>query len=265
MQAFEVNFAKDATQTEATLTLDYSELVRYQTVGEETLNTKLYAPQRRNAQADEPSMLRIRIADELTYTELYLLQDAQFSEGYDRGWDGYFMGSDGRSPGLYTIAAGSRMAISAQPTLEGATLGFVPAESNEYTVRFYLTGRPLGDVYYLNDMLLRKSTVIDDVHTYTFTTGADNIRNRFVISATPFEDQGPTTGLLEVLTIDGLLTINNPAGEQLQINIYDPAGKLCVRSQTSESLLPIQLPEQQGAYLISVQGAATRILRKVVK
>lgn len=267
MQAFEVNFAKDATQTEATLTLDYSELVRYQTVGEETLNTKLYAPQRRNAQADdaEPSMLRIRIADELTYTELYLLQDAQFSDGYDRGWDGYFMGSDGRSPGLYTIAAGSRMAISAQPTLEGATLGFVPAESNEYTVRFYLTGRPLGDVYYLNDMLLRKSTVIDDVHTYTFTTGADNIRNRFVISATPFEDQGPTTGLLEVLTIDGLLTINNPAGEQLQINIYDPAGKLCVRSQTSESLLPIQLPEQQGAYLISVQGAATRILRKVVK
>lgn len=267
MQAFEVNFAKDATQTEATLTLDYSELVRYQTVGEETLNTKLYAPQRRNAQADdaEPSMLRIRINDELTYTELYLLRDTQFSDGFDRGWDGYFMGSDGRSPGLYTIAAGSRMAISAQPSLEGATLGFVPAKGNEYTVRFFLTGRPLGDVYYLNDMLLRKSTVIDDVHTYTFTTGADNIRNRFVISATPFEDQGPTTGLLEVLTIDGLLTINNPAGEQLQINIYDPAGKLCVRSQTSESLLPIQLPEQQGAYLISVQGAATRILRKVVK
>lgn len=277
MQAFEVNFGVDSTQATATLTLDYNTIVRAGGVDYTTLNQKLYKPRREAELLNpdpttpapyDPSMLRIRVADTAYHADLHLLQAVRFAAGFDNGWDGYYMGSEGLSPGLFTLTPDGEMQVSAQPELEGTVVGFTPGKSNTYTFSFILSAGNDGDepgVLYLNDMQLRRSTVIDEVHTYTFQTAEGDMTNRFVISATPFEEGQTPTGLAELTTIDGTLTLSNPAREPLTITVYDPAGKLCSQYTTADSMVDIAVPDQQGAYMISVRGEQSHLVRKIIR
>lgn len=277
MQAFEVNFATDATS--ATLTLDYNTIVRASGVDYSTLNQKLYAPGRNSTaeilQPDpsapapyEPTMLRIRVADTAACYNLHLLQGERFSEGFDNGWDGFYTGTDGRAPGLCALTTAGEMQVSAQPEIDNTTLVFTPGRSNTYTFSFSLTeteDEPLAAPLYLNDMQLRKSCLIDDSHTYTFQSSENDMENRFVISHIAFEEQDTPTGIANLATVDQQLMLSNPAREALTIRIYDPAGRLCSEMSTREAMLQITLPEPQGVYMIHITGEHTEILRKIVQ
>lgn len=277
MQAFEVNFATDATS--ATLTLDYNTIVRASGVDYSTLNQKLYAPGRNSTaeilQPDpsapapyEPTMLRIRVADTAACYNLHLLQGERFSEGFDNGWDGFYTGTDGRAPGLCALTTAGEMQVSAQPEIDNTTLVFTPGRSNTYTFSFCLTeteDEPLAAPLYLNDMQLRKSCLIDDSHTYTFQSSENDMENRFVISHIAFEEQDTPTGIANLATVDQQLMLSNPAREVLTIRVYDPAGRLCSEMSTREAMLQITLPEPQGVYMIHITGEHTEILRKIVQ
>ena len=277
MQAFEVNFATDATS--ATLTLDYNTIVRASGVDYSTLNQKLYAPGRNSTaeilQPDpsapapyEPTMLRIRVADTAACYNLHLLQGERFSEGFDNGWDGFYTGTDGRAPGLCALTTAGEMQVSAQPEIDNTTLVFTPGRSNTYTFSFCLTeteDEPLAAPLYLNDMQLRKSCLIDDSHTYTFQSSENDMENRFVISHIAFEEQDTPTGIANLATVDQQLMLSNPAREALTIRVYDPAGRLCSEMSTREAMLQITLPEPQGVYMIHITGEHTEILRKIVQ
>ena len=277
MQAFEVNFATDATS--ATLTLDYNTIVRASGVDYSTLNQKLYAPGRNSTaeilQPDpsapapyEPTMLRIRVADTAACYNLHLLQGERFSEGFDNGWDGFYTGTDGRAPGLCALTTAGEMQVSAQPEIDNTTLVFTPGRSNTYTFSFCLTeteDEPLAQPLYLNDMQLRKSCLIDDSHTYTFQSSENDMENRFVISHIAFEEQETPTGIANLATVDQQLMLSNPAREALTIRVYDPAGRLCSEMSTREAMLQITLPEPQGVYMIHITGEHTEILRKIVQ
>ena len=279
MQAFEVNFATDATTTSATLTLDYNTIVRASGVDYSTLNQKLYAPGRNSTaeilQPDpsapapyEPTMLRIRVADTAACYNLHLLQGERFSEGFDNGWDGFYTGTDGRAPGLCALTTAGEMQVSAQPEIDNTTLVFTPGRSNTYTFSFCLTeteDEPLAQPLYLNDMQLRKSCLIDDSHTYTFQSSENDMENRFVISHIAFEEQDTPTGIANLATVDQQLMLSNPAREALTIRVYDPAGRLCSEMSTREAMLQITLPEPQGVYMIHITGEHTEILRKIVQ
>ena len=279
MQAFEVNFASDATATSATLTLDYNTIVRASGVDYSTLNQKLYAPGRNSTaeilQPDpsapapyEPTMLRIRVADTAACYNLHLLQGERFSEGFDNGWDGFYTGTDGRAPGLCALTTAGEMQVSAQPEIDNTTLVFTPGRSNTYTFSFCLTeteDEPLAAPLYLNDMQLRKSCLIDDSHTYTFQSSENDMENRFVISHIAFEEQDTPTGIANLATVDQQLMLSNPAREALTIRIYDPAGKLCSEQQTDAPLLQLSLPTTQGVYMLYITGEQTQILRKAIQ
>ena len=279
MQAFEVNFASDATATSATLTLDYNTIVRASGVDYSTLNQKLYAPGRNSTaeilQPDpsapapyEPTMLRIRVADTAACYNLHLLQGERFSEGFDNGWDGFYTGTDGRAPGLCALTTAGEMQVSAQPEIDNTTLVFTPGRSNTYTFSFCLTeteDEPLAAPLYLNDMQLRKSCLIDDSHTYTFQSSENDMENRFVISHIAFEEQDTPTGIANLATVDQQLMLSNPAREALTIRIYDPAGKLCSEQQTNAPLLQLSLPTTQGVYMLYITGEQTQILRKAIQ
>ena len=279
MQAFEVNFATNATTTSATLTLDYNTIVRASGVDYSTLNQKLYAPGRNSTaeilQPDpsapapyEPTMLRIRVADTATCYNLHLLQGERFSEGFDNGWDGFFTGTDGSVPGLCALTTAGEMQVSAQPEIDNTALLFTPGKSDTYTFSFSLTeteDEPLAAPLYLNDMQLRKSCLIDDSHTYTFQSSENDMENRFVISRIAFEEQETPTGIANLATVDQQLMLNNPAREALTIRVYDPAGRLCSEMSTREAMLQITLPEPQGVYMIHITGEHTEILRKIVQ
>lgn len=252
MQAFDV-----LTTTETSLYLDYNRLVRSNSTD---INKPLYAPKRTAGKQGQVAMMHITVADNRTHTSLYLLEDEAFSDRFDNGWEAEFMSGDGRSASLYAISPLGNMAVLALSDIDGTTLGFEPGRENQYTFSFRYTGRML----YLNDIQQRKSTLITDWNTYTFLAGENDMPNRFYISSTPIEAQTPTN-LADISVQNGILQINNPAGENLSIGIYDAAGRLCALSHTAEAMADIILPATQGVYLIHINGENTRIVRKVTR
>lgn len=250
MQAFQVN-----TGEETDLVLNYNRLVRSSTTAD--INTPLRAPKRTD---DALSVMRVRVSDSRTYTDLYLAQHQFFTDNFDNGWDAAFVEGDGRSASLYAITPLGKMAVTAQPQTDGTVLGFTPGRETEYTFSFGYT----GEMLYLNDTKQKRSTLITDWNTYTFTANEDDDVNRFYISSTPIDVQTPT-GLTNITTIDGILRINNPAHENLSIGIYDAAGRLCALSHTAEAMADIILPATQGVYLVHINGENTQIVHKVTR
>ena len=184
MQAFEVN-----TTSETTLHLDYDRLVR---AGRENLNEPMRAPRRSAAKQIEATM-RVRVSGESTHTDVYLLKDARFSDGFDNGWDGHFLSGDNRSARLYAISEEEgALAFMAQPEIEGTQLGFAPSkEGNEYTFSFSYDG---DEEYYLNDLKLTTATLISAENSYLFTY-EEGDTNRFYISRQPLGAPAVATGV----------------------------------------------------------------------
>lgn len=258
MQAFEVDFLADATQITANLTLEYNRVVR--TSKGTDLNMPLYAP-RRKAQAvtDEPELMRICVVDSRTRTDLYLLQDGRFTDDFDNGWDGFYMEGNGPAAGLWAFTPVGDMAVSAQPAIDGTTLGFRPGRENLYTFSFQWE----GEVLYLNDMLLRQSVQIRTGNTYAFTAFDNEAENRFVISHEPCSEVN--TSLADIVLTGDLLTLNNPAGELLDVLVYDPAGRICTTRQTADNLVKLDLPAIQGVYMVCVRTTDGNKVYKVVR
>ena len=184
MQAFEVN-----TTSETTLHLDYDRLVR---AGRENLNEPMRAPRRGSAAKQIEATMRVRVSGELTHTDVYLLKDARFSDGFDNGWDGHYLFGDDRSASLYAVSeTEGAMAFLAQPEIDGTILGFAPSRyGNDYTFTFYYLGE---EEYYLNDLKEKKSTLISEEESYLFTF-EEGDTNRFYISKTPFNAPSVATG-----------------------------------------------------------------------
>ena len=181
MQAFLIQVS-----AETSMTLNYNDMVRS---NKSNYNEKLRAPQRF---ADEPAattLTRIRVADSKTHTDLYLFEGEQFSEAFDNGWEAKYMSGDGRSAKLYAETTVGQMAVAAQPEYEGTVLGFAPGQETEYTFTF--TGP--DKEYYLNDLKLKKSTLISEGESYRFTF-EEGDTNRFYISRTRIDAPAVATG-----------------------------------------------------------------------
>ena len=255
MQAFDI-----LTESETSLYLDYERVVRGG--GTTDINTPMRAPQQNQSvdRRGQVSLMRVTVADSQTHTDLYLMQDDAFTTEFDNGWDAAYMPCDGRSASLYAITPIGEMAVAAIPEIEGTNLGFAPGKETEYTFSFGYT----GDMLYLNDTRERRSTLITDWNTYRFTASDDDDTNRFYISATPIEAQVPS-GLVEVSDNHGLLTLSNPAHENLSICLYDAAGRLCATTSTTDAITDISLPTTQGVYLLRISGENTHIVRKLTR
>ena len=185
MQAFQVN-----TSSETTLTLDYGKLVRPATTD---VNAPLRAP-RRNASLQEEidGILRVRVSGETTYTDVWLLSDASFSDEFDNGWEASYQDCDDRSAQLYALSGLGKMAFLAQPEIDGTVLGFAPSrEGGEYIFSFHYLG---DETLYLNDLKQETSTLISEENIYRFTY-EEGDTHRFLISATPFGAPQIATGI----------------------------------------------------------------------
>lgn len=219
-QAFEVH----ANAAGASLTLDYDRVVR----GGTNLNEPLRAPGRKQVAAknDDINVMRIRVAGTNMTIDQYLLENEMFTTGHDNGWDGKFAEGDDRAAQFYSInEEQGNMAVNALPELEGTQLGFVPNSDNQFTISFRYNG---STYYYLNDLQMMKSTLIQNGNTYTFFTSDYDMVERFVISKTPFQVPGISTGVdsqddttkVEKLMINGRLYILKRG------HLYDAQGKM---------------------------------------
>lgn len=175
----------------ATLTIDYDKCVR----GSESANYNepLRAPRRPDARQAERDIeaLRIAVSDANGIAYIYLLEGEQFSEEYDNGWELEYK-PNSKYGKLYAISPtqGDMMAL-ARPSLEGTMVGFQPGESSEYTITFNET----DGYYYLNDLKMEQSTLIQAGESYTFSVEEGESANRFLISSVPFNKPGIVTGV----------------------------------------------------------------------
>ena len=173
---------------ETTLTLNYDQMVRSTPTSD--LNQKLRAP-RRATRVPDLALTKLRVADSKTHTDLYLLEDGQFSDAFDNGWEATYMPNEGASPQFYAMGVKGKMAVLATNELDGTEVGFEPGKEAEYTITF----SGAGNGYYLNDVKKQISTLITEGGTYSFTYEAGDDANRFYISSTPFSMPQITTGM----------------------------------------------------------------------
>ena len=187
MNAFQVN-----TSSEATLTLDYDKLVRKNAITNANINNPLRAPRRTESVSEIEALMRVRVTGEYTHTDVWLLQDEQFTDKFDNGWEAKYQDCDNRSAQMYAESELGRMAFLAKPNIDGTVLGFAPSrDGHEYTFSFYYLG---DEALYLNDMQLEASTLIDAENTYTFTYSEEDMAERFIISRQAFGAPAVTTG-----------------------------------------------------------------------
>ncbi len=268
MQAFEVNFAENATKTSATLTLNYDSIVRTTSYGSSSTQ-KLYMPQRTTADAGanpaEPLMLRLSLQSATKRADLYLLEADSFRTTFDAGWDAWYQAGDDRAIGLYAISEIGDMAVSAQPSLAGTTVAASVKPDDDYLLTFTYTGNADNyPVLYLNDMQLRQSTPIDNTTYYAFRSAEGDMQNRFVIADQPF-NADVTTSIASIVNEQGNFILNNPAAEQVTIAIYDAAGRLCDISSSNEQWLQLNIPAAQGVYMVHLYGAANQKVVKIIR
>ena len=187
MNAFLVH---DTLSTSTTLHLDYDKLVREDATTNTQINEKMRAPSRHpRKRKDVDGLMRIRVVGEKTNTDVWMLQDARFSEGFDNGWEARYNPCDDRSAQLYARSKVGVMSFIALPDLDGTVLGFAPSrDGNDYTFTFQYRGE---DEYYLNDLKLQQSVLIDADNNYAFTYEKGDT-NRFYVSRTPLAPQTPT-------------------------------------------------------------------------
>ena len=187
MQAFEVDVKEE--ESSGTLHLNYDKHVRNIGTPEEE-HAAISAPKR--YRTEEPSMMRLRVADTATYTDLYLIEGEELSDEFDNGWDGKYQPCDGRSAALYALSPIGNMAVLAQQSINNTAIVFRPGRQNEYTFTFGYNGEV---AYYLNDLLLEQSTQIREGNEYRFTCNEGDMESRFVVSTTPFGAPDITTGI----------------------------------------------------------------------
>ncbi|MBR0196425.1 MAG: InlB B-repeat-containing protein [Paludibacteraceae bacterium] len=184
MQAFSV-FASGSNQT---MTLDYDRLVRTRaaSMDKDSLTTATRAPRRA---AEEPVVMHLRVDGINGYAaNMHMLEREDLTDGFDNGWDGHHMVGDEDAPQLYAITEAGKMNVNCVPNMEGTVLGFRAGTDNQFTFSFGYEGE---EDWYLNDLKEQKSTLIDDMSSYTFMVEPEDTEARFVISKTPIR-QTPT-------------------------------------------------------------------------
>lgn len=278
MQAFYVKTTKDTT-----FTLDYARLVHGTPA--KYINTPLRAPQRNTESVEDDrddawahagetfgkpessykkvSTMRITLADNRSAASLYLMEDDMFSEAYDNGYDAPQLYFNDRkyAPTLFALSELGNMAILAVHDVDNTHLAYRGGSNETCTFSFGYNG---DRMLYLNDALLRRSTLISNYNTYSFTVADTTEYNRFYISAMPIDDK-TTTSLVEVVQYADRMQLSNPAGEMLTIDIYDAAGRIVTERRSSESMIRIDTPAQNGVYLIHAFGEQTNLLHKIVQ
>ena len=166
-----------ATSGGGSLELNYDEAVRGVPAASRT--TPLKAPKRNIIEG--MTDVYLRVSDNLRTTDLRLCEDAQkFTNEFDNGWEARFLEGDGSYGQLYA-QTDDKMTILATPDLEGQVVGFIPGVASEYTISF----EGDGNGYYLNDLDLQESTLIEEGNTYVFTPNESSNATRFVISKMP--------------------------------------------------------------------------------
>lgn len=176
MQAFSVF----ANGPDPKLKFNYERLVYNPSTNGTATIVPTRAPRRTETEQTAPTVLKLKVSGESGYAaNIVMLNRADFSEGFDDGWDGRFLPGDDAAPQLYAVTADGNMAINCSPDIEGTLLGFKAGEAdNVFTFTFEYDDEAL----YLYDTQTQLYTRVQTGNSYTFATEDGDAHNRFILT-----------------------------------------------------------------------------------
>lgn len=176
MQAFSVF----ATGPSPSLKFNYERLVYNPSTNGTAAIVPTRAPRRTEAEQTAPTVLKLKVSGESGYVaNIVLLSRADFSGGFDDGWDGRFLPGDDAAPQLYAVTEDGNMAINCSPDIEGTLLGFKAGEADDL---FTFTFEYDDEALYLYDTQTQLYTRVQTGNSYTFTTADGDAHNRFILT-----------------------------------------------------------------------------------
>ena len=179
MQGFFVQATK-----EGTLTLDYKKIC-FDDKDFQTTAETMRAPKRRtkdsNVEKIVPEVMRLDVVSANWGDRLYILTHEEFSDAFDRGWDGSKQEGDAEAPMLALVRGNGLLAVAAVETAEERELSFRAGEDTEYTFHFNYE----GETIYLYDRLADQAVEIKTGNTYSFTAENKTPAKRFIITKNP--------------------------------------------------------------------------------
>jgi hypothetical protein len=105
----------------------------------------------------------------------------EFSDAFDRGWDGSKQEGDADAPMLALERGNGLLAVAAVESADERYLAFRAGKDTEYTFRFNYD----GETIYLYDHLTGQATRILTGNTYSFKADDMTPINRFLITKNP--------------------------------------------------------------------------------
>ncbi len=207
------SFSVFTTGSSASVNLDYNKIVYAPAVAGTASPAVNSAPKRAGYTEDEADKMRLFVRSENGCGDmLYMWERADFSEGFENGWDGHKLYGESYAPQLYAITPDGYMAVNCVPSWEGTVLGFKKGtEDNVYTFTFEYEGE---NTWYLNDLREQTSTLISSESSYMFMASDEDMAARFIISQTPIhstptgvQDSRESRAESRKLLIDGILYI----------------------------------------------------------
>ncbi len=240
----------------ATIKLDPANLIS-STGSHVTLNP-YKAPQRATAMYEE---MGIRVTgNDKYYCDVRLLQNEEYTAGFDNGYDGRKLEGDAPIPYLAGVSTDGDMAVLATPQYDGTFLNFRKGSNGEqYTFTFTYDGTT---EYYLEDIHIGTQTAIRADETYTFTPSDDDSYRFRVVAAQKAPDQ--TTDVPTVWASDSKLYLTNPAGVETTVAVYSASGQLIQMSTTTDVLQPLE-SLTTGVYIIYVRSVfGTQMIKHIM-
>ena len=179
MQGFFIQATKAGT-----LTLDYKKIC-FDDKDFQTTAETMRAPKRRtedsNVEKIVPEVMRLDVVSANWGDRLYILTHEEFSDAFDRGWDGSKQEGDAEAPMLALVRGNGLLAVAAIETAEERELSFRAGEDTEYTFHFNYE----GETIYLYDRLADQAVEIKTGNTYSFTAENKTAAKRFIITKNP--------------------------------------------------------------------------------
>ncbi len=240
----------------ATITLDPVNLIS--ATGEHGTLNPYKAPQRATAMYEE---MGIRVTgNDQYYCDVRLLQNEEYTAGFDNGYDGRKLEGDAPIPYLAGVSTDGDMAVLATPQYDGTFLNFRKGSNGEqYTFTFTYDGTT---EYYLEDMHLGVRQAIRADETYTFTPSEDDSYRFRVVAAQKAPDQ--TTDVPTVWASDSKLYLTNPLGVETTVAVYSASGQLIQMSTTTDVLQPLE-SLTTGVYIIYVRSVfGTQMIKHIM-
>jgi len=178
------SFSVFTTGSGASVSLDYNKIVYAPAVAGTASPAVNSAPSRSGRSADEADKMRLFVRSENGCGDmLYMWERADFTEGFENGWDGHKLYGESYAPQLYAITPDGFMAVNCVPDWEGTVVGFKKGtEDNVYTFTFEYEGE---NTWYLNDLREQTSTLISSESSYMFMASDEDMVARFIISRMP--------------------------------------------------------------------------------